>query len=481
MNYCIGIDIGTTATKALAFSEEGAALAQHTAAYPMLHPEADYSEQDPRLLWQAVVECLNAVFDRCRNWTLQGVSFSTAMHSLLPLDAHKRPLGNILIWADNRAGRIADDLRQTEQGRLLFQRTGTPVHAMSPLVKLMWLRQNQADLWANTACFHDIKSFIFNKITNRSLVDYSIASASGLMNLRDKKWEKEALYLAGVSKAQLPILVSPRQVVYFEQGLCPLLRLPAGTPLVIGASDGCLANLGMGALHPGELAVTIGTSGAARCCIPTSHTDPDMRVFCYYLDENRYITGGGTNSGAVVLQWLKDQVLGDEQPFDDFLNQAAQVPPGAGGLLFLPYLLGERAPLWNAALRGAFVGLDIRHGRVHLIRAAMEGVVFQLFTIGEILAERTPLHKIIAGGGFAKNALWLQILADVFQLPVEVPDVMESSALGAVILGRNALGLPAMPQPETGTRYMPDKSLANLYEARVQAFKKSRDMIASTP
>jgi gluconokinase len=464
MKVFIGIDIGTTSTKALAFTPFGSVVAQHAAGYPISHPHPEFSEQNPLTIRDAVLECLNTVLAICnQQYVIEGVAFSTAMHSLIPTDAAGIPLGNMIIWADNRAATLAEALKNTETGRQLFSLTGTPIHAMSPLAKLQWIRSEQPDIWNRTACFHDIKSYIWSYITGESCTDLSIGSAGGLMNLKGKYWEPAALQWIGLDESRLPVLVAPRHTTGFRPAQCPALHLPAGTPLVIGASDGCLANLGMGALDPGVLAVTIGTSGAIRMGIPEAATDPAMRIFCYYLDEGQYITGGGTNSGAIVLQWLKEQVFQDNQSTNAFLNLAAGAPPGAEGLLFHPYLLGERAPFWDARLTGRFDGLGLQHTKAHFIRAAMEGVILHLHLLKTILAEQAPVRNVIAGGGFAQNRLWVQMLADIFQAPVEVPEMVESSALGAVVLGRTALGLPAMPRPAIADIYVPDAGLAGVY------------------
>jgi gluconokinase len=439
----------------------------------MLHPGPDWSEQDPIAVRESALQCLNKVCYDCRSTgKLQGIAISAAMHSLIPVDSQGLPLSNMLIWADNRAATIAEDLRQTEKGRALFQLTGTPVHAMSPLVKLRWIREHQPEIWKKTACFHDIKSFIWTFLFRKNQTDYSLASASGMMNLINKQWESAALDWLQLSDTKLPALVSTGEILAYDSKINPALSIPHGTPIVIGASDGCLANLGAGALEPGVLAVTIGTSGAIRMGIPDPKVDPLMRIFCYYLKEHQYITGGGTNSGAVVLHWLKEQIFRDRQPMENFLNEAASVPPGSEGLLFLPYLLGERAPFWNAHLRGGFEGLSIEHQRPHMIRAAMEGVVYHLRLLGDILAEQGPLKKIIAGGGFAQNRLWVQILADVFQLPVEAPEMVEGSALGAVMLGREALGLEAMEMEGKGEVYLPDAGVSEVYRRQMVAFRR---------
>jgi len=209
---------------------------------------------------------------------------------------------------------------------------------------------------------------------------------------------------------------------------------------VLGASDGCLANLGSGAIVPGTMAVTIGTSGAVRVASAQPFADEQMRTFCYILDKETYIIGGASNNGAVVFEWLKDHFF-DKIDYEDLFKEAAEIPLGSDGLLCLPYLLGERAPLWNSAVRGGFLGLDIYHTPLHFVRAVMEGTLLNLFSIGKVLLENQKVKAIYANGGFAKSKTWVQMLADVFGITVNLNDTVETGSVGAALMGLKALGL----------------------------------------
>jgi gluconokinase len=229
------------------------------------------------------------------------------------------------------------------------------------------------------------------------------------------------------------------------------MNLLADTPFVVGASDGVLSNLGVNAIEPGSLAVTIGTSGAIRTVTDKPVTDPKGRIFCYALTENHWVVGGPVNNGGMIFRWVRDQLGASEietakrlgmDPYEVLTQIAAKVKPGADGLLFHPYLSGERAPLWDANARGSFFGLGLHHKKEHLIRAVLEGVIFNLYTVLLALKELIgEPKKIQATGGFARSQLWRQMMADIFNQELYVPESFESSCLGAAILGLYSLGL----------------------------------------
>jgi gluconokinase len=439
MPFIIGTDIGTTTVKSVAFSLDGTILGSHSVGYPIYHPQPDHSEQDPEEILNATLESLRVVYEMCKSYgALEGVAFSAAMHSLIALDAEGTPLTRALIWADNRSADLADALRHSPDGRLLYHRNGTPIHAMTPACKLLWLRQHQPETFERAAMYLGIKDYVLFHLTGKYLCDYSLASATGLFNIRRLRWDRWTLDLLGLHEGQLPRAVSP----FHTEALLPrqLPELPTGTPLIMGASDGCLANLGSGAMEPGSVAVTIGTSGAVRVSSDKPYTDEQMRTFCYLLDERTYIIGGGTNNGGVVFQWLKDTLFAGWD-HEALFAAAAKVPPGADGLLFMPYLLGERAPLWNSAVRGGFLGLDITHTQAHLARAVMEGILLNMYSIGKVLKEERHLTAIYANGGFARSPEWVQMLADVFGLPVRLNDTVDTGSVGAAMVGLKALGI----------------------------------------
>ncbi|WP_025763770.1 gluconokinase [Dyadobacter tibetensis] len=440
MPYLIGCDIGTTNVKTTAFdAETGAILGTRSHGYEMSHPQAGWSEQDPEAIYQALLTCIRQVCQQdARHGALLGISFSSAMHGVLALDRNGKALTQLIIWADNRSAAIADRLRNSDTGREIYQRNGTPIHAMAPVCKLIWLRQEMPELFARAHKFVAIKEYVIYRLTGKFLVDYSIASATGLFNIHEKKWDIWTLGEIGLPIEKLSTAVSP----YFQQ---PLeegneLGVSAGVPLIMGASDGCLANLGSGSYASDSMTVTIGTSAATRVSASKPYLDPKMRTFCYILDEETYIVGGASNNGAVIFDWLKDTFF-EGSSYETVFDQAIQTPAGADGLMFYPYLLGERAPLWSSSVRGGFTGLDIQHKKGHFVRAVMEGVLLNLYNVAEVLIRKNEVQKIYANGGFAHSNLWVQMLADVFGLPVSLNDTVETGTVGAVMMAMKSLGL----------------------------------------
>jgi len=382
-NVVLAVDIGTTGTKTLAVDESGRVLAEHSVFYPMHAPEPGASEQDPDEIYESVLEGLAAVMRRADLSTddVLCVAMSSFMHSLIALDRDNRPLTRSMTWADQRPAAQAERLNADGTGLSVYLRTGTPIHPMSPFVKLIWLRETRPDLWRRATTFAGIKEYVIHRLFGVWVVDHSLASATGCFNLRKLAWDEEALRLAGVREEQLPRPVPTTRIL---TGLNPAAAERTGldreTPFVVGASDGTLANLGVGALTPGILAVTIGTSGAVRVTADRPSTDPRGRLFCYALTERKWIVGGPVNSGAIAVRWMADRVC-PERPLEEAVEMAASVPPGSDGLMFLPQLAGERA-------QGVLFGLTLRHGSAHLMRAAMEGVLFQIRAVADLVKER---------------------------------------------------------------------------------------------
>lgn len=456
----ISIDIGTTNVKAVAWNDEGYAVAAAERANTTLTPEYGWSEQEPERVFRHTQEVLEAVAPKKNK--VRAVVFSAAMHGLVALDKAGRPLTNFLLWSDLRADSIAKQLRQDGRGMEIYRRTGVPIHAMSPLCKLIWLRKNQLAVFQNTRKFMGIKEFVWHRLTGRYESDLSLASATGLLNIWTNNWDEDALRLAGISAEQLPQLVSP-STTFPATDMLPML--------IIGASDGALANIGSGAMAPGQVAVTIGTSAAIRMVAHEPLVDEKMRTFCYRLDEGRCIVGGASNNGTNALEWLRRHIMQSELDADAFANQALSVQPGSDGLLFLPYLHGERAPLYDAAALGSFQGLSARHTYNNMVRAVMEGVLFNLKIIAEPLETRQPTLTLHAGGGFSKNQAWVQMLADIFQKPVWVNDEgADASVSGAMHLARMVLGMEQSPEQKRGVMVVPNLDHKALYEHSLRKF-----------
>ncbi|GGL89679.1 gluconokinase [Micromonospora yangpuensis] len=440
----IGVDIGTTSTKAVAYDTDGRQLGSHAVGYPLDAPRPGHAEQDFELIHAAVLETVRVVVAGLAR-PVAGLSFSSAMHSLIGLDVHGEPLTPVLTWADSRASGQAERLRAGANALALHRRTGTPVHPMAPLPKLVWYAEQKIRLFEQVAHWVGSKDLVLRRLCGELVTDHSLASGTGLFDIHRLAWDPEALGIAGITEAQLPRLVPTTGVL---PGLTPAAAratgLPAGTPVVVGAGDGPLANLGLGAVRPGVLACSIGTSGALRVMVEQPAVDPLGGVFCYALTERRWVVGGAINNGGIVLGWTGDALAPDlgDQPEEELLALAARAPVGSGGLIMLPYLLSERAPHWSALPRGAYVGLTHGHRREHLIRAALEGVCQQLaLVLRSVQAAGNEVREVRASGGFARSPLWRQMLADALGLPVRFPAGHEGSSFGAALLGMQALGL----------------------------------------
>jgi len=409
----LGLDVGTTSAKAGAFDAGGRCGAHAEVVYPQFAP----GEQDPEVVVDAAMRALEGTGSGT-------VACSTAMHGIVALDEQDRPLTPLLTWADTRAAAQAERLRAEHPD--LHDRTGTPLHPMSPLVKIVWFRECRPEVFAAARRWVGLKELVLHRLTGRWVVDWSVASGTGLLELATLDWCDDALEVAGISRDQLAELVAPDTTV--------------GDGVIAGAGDGPLANLGVGAVHHGVAACSIGTSGALRLMVERPVVDPARRVFCYALTRDRWAVGGAINNGGVVLQWAHE-ALAPELSVTELLDVASTAPAGCDGLLMAPYLQAERAPHWRSGATATYVGLRREHGRAHLVRAALEGVCQQLHLVLDSLESAGQrVHEIRATGGFARSPFWRQLLADVLGRPIGFPEGHEGSGFGAALLGLQALG-----------------------------------------
>ncbi|MBC7565831.1 MAG: gluconokinase, partial [Pedobacter sp.] len=348
MEYILGIDIGTGSTKAVAVGLGGETLSVHQVYYDTKSMQAGFAEQDPEAIWIAFKACLLTFYDKLSTQPL-AISLSSAMHGLILADEHNELLSPMITWADSRSADIAAHIKDSETGKWLYERTGTPIHAMSPLCKIIWFRENQPALFKKLRRFFSIKEYIWYKLFAEFVVDHSIASSTGLFNINSLEWDSQALELAGIYKEQLSTLV---QTDYTRSGLelkDQSLSAFASTKFVIGASDGCLANLGSLATEPGIAALTIGTSGAVRVASRVPILNYPAMTFNYILDKEFFICGGAINNGGSTIKWLLKNIFRESElteiVYAQLFKHISEVEAGSDSLLFLPYLSGERAPL----------------------------------------------------------------------------------------------------------------------------------------
>ncbi len=482
----VGVDVGTTATKAVAVTLDGVVRGEGEAGYSLDEPEPGAAVQDPEAIWEAVGDAVRDAVAGLDPARVAAVSFSSAMHGLLALDAAGDPIGPLLTWADQRAAATARELRSRDGALALHRRTGTPIHPMSPLVKLAWLRRARPSLHAAAHRWGGMKELVLHRATGVLAVDTSCASGTGMLDLAEGRWDEEALGLAGVTTAALPALVAPTDVIgpLRETGW----GLPAGVPVVAGGGDGPLATLGVGAVGAAVAACSIGTSGALRVIVDRPAVDARGRLFCYGLADERWVVGGAVTNGGVVLDWARETLRPDGD-VTELLDLAADVPAGGGphgGLLALPHLLAERAPQWDGAGAGALIGLRRHHGAGHVVRALLEGVCLQLRLVLDAMREAgVEVDEVRATGGFSRSPLWRGILTDVLDLPVAFPAVDQGSAFGAALLGAQGVGLldpgpdallaaaDRVPIEETRS---PGADVA-VYRTRLPLFERAHDVL----
>jgi gluconokinase len=487
MECVITIELGTNAVRVFAFDLSGNLIASMKGSYPTFHTEPDYSEQDPEQMFITMLYVLKNLLNEKiypKKYKVVCICFSASMHSVLAIDKNGVPLGNAITWSDNRGKKEAQKLKNSSLGKTIYTATGTPIHPMSPLIKITWLKNNDKERFSKTSKFLSIKSYIIQQLTGEYFIDYSLASATGLLNIHTLKWETDALKYAGISTDKLtglvPVFYSPGKLLKAYQ---TSLGLPAGVKIIIGSSDGCLATLGAGVWGDGKATITIEDSGAVRIVGKKVLQDEKQRFFNYLLTENCYVSGGPTNNGGVIFEWFAKQFGDFKNPFDiehsmDMLiHEASKVPVGSDGLLFLPYLLGERAPIWNANARGSYFGLNINHERQHFIRATIEGILYEIYSIGKTLEERRTIKSLSINGSFASIPFCAQMIADIFNKPLNVSKHSDSIGLGAFLISAIEMGIYKNLDEAAKTvvlpdSYKPDRQNHNIYNKYFKIFEK---------
>ncbi|GAA4611657.1 gluconokinase [Saccharopolyspora hordei] len=483
----LGIDLGTTATKVVAAGVDAHVLHQTERGYPLRTEEPGEATQDAVQVRDAAVEALA----ECAAWAAEhghevaGLSFSTAMHTLVGLDRSGAPATRAFTWADTRAAEVAARIRSDrDTAAALHRATGTPVHTQSVMVKLAWLTGSRPDLTRDVVRWCALKDFVVADFVGELVTEHSLSSGSGLQGMSTLQWHEPALEVAGVRADQLPELHSPTTTMPLAPRVAAAVGLPTGLPVVLGGGDGPLANLGVGAVQPGVAALSLGTSGALRVTRDKPGVDERCRTFSYALADGLWVVGGAVSNGAVVAQWASEAFGVDVA---DLLDEAAAVPPGADGLIALPYLLGERAPWWEPGLTGSFLGLRRSHGRAEMTRAVVEGVAQQLALVLDAVRDSgAQVHSVRATGGGFRSALWADAIATALGMELGLAEGSGGSGLGAVLLGWRALGEfdsleRAAELVVVGGRATPDEEAARLMARRRVALERIYETLRDLP
>ena len=487
MDCIITIDLGTGAVRVSAFDLNGKVIGSIRASYPTFHTKPDYSEQDPEQIFITMLYVLkNFLIEKIhpKKFKVVSICFSAAMHSVMTTDKNGVPLGNAIVWSDNRAKKESHDLKASPLGKILYNSTGTPIHPMSPLNKITWMKNHDKERFKQSHKFLSIKTYIIQQLTGEYVIDYSLASATGLLNIHTLQWEIDALKHAGITPDKLPTLVPVfYSTAKLRKEYQTSLGLNTKVKIIAGSSDGCLATLGGGIWGEGKATITIEDSGAVRVMGKKVLKDEKQRFFNYLLTEDNYVSGGPTNNGGVIFEWFAKQFGDFKRAFDledcmeDLIAEAAKVPVGSAGLLFLPYLQGERAPIWNANAKGVYFGLNIKHERQHFVRATIEGILYAIYSIGKTLEEHRTINSLCVNGRFVAFPFWSQMIADIFNKPVNTKNNSDSVAVGAFLLAATELGIyknldEAAKTVELPERYNPKKSHHAIHRKHYAIFER---------
>jgi xylulokinase len=458
LTVLVGIDVGTTGVKAIAVAPDGEVVARAERAYPLSTPRPLWSEQDPQDWWAASEAALAEV---SAGRDVRGIGLSGQMHGLVCLDAAGEVIRPAILWNDQRTAAECAEIEERIGLERLIALTGNRALTGFTAPKLLWLRRHEPDAYARIARIMLPKDYVRLRLTGEWAIDAADASGTLLLDVANRRWSDEVLDALELPREWLPpVLESPA-----VSG-----ATPRGTPVAAGAGDQAAAALGVGVDRPGRVSVVLGTSGVVFAALPGYEPDPLARVhvFCHALPDTWHAMGVML-SAAGSLQWFRDRFAPDV-PFGTLVEEAERWGPGAEGLLFLPYLQGERTPHADPDARGAFVGLQLRHDRGALTRSVLEGVAFGLRDSLDLLTALgvAPAVGRVSGGG-SRGSLWLRIVASALGLPLETTAADEGSAYGAALLGGVAGGVFAdareavaacvrprdtiAPDPEWAARY----------------------------
>ncbi len=481
----LGIDLGTGSVKALIVDRaDGRALGEASVDYPIDRPEPGTAEQSPEAWWRATVDAVHRALTNSGHPTIEAIGLSGQMHGTVTLDAAHRPNGPAIIWADQRSAREAREIEE-RLGDELLDISGSRIAPGFQAATLRWLQRHRPECWATTRHILLPKDYLRLRLTGELTTEPSDAAGALLFDIQTRDWSSKLLDAAGVGREQLPPIVpSSASSGRLTRDAAMALGLPPGIPVAGGAADAPAAALGAGMIAPGDLMITLSSGAQVYTPLDAPLVDRLGRLHTLAApfepgEGPLWYAMGATLNAGLAYRWLRGLLFDhpDESTFDRMNDLAATASPGANGLLFLPYLAGERTPHLDPDARGAFIGLDARHGRGELVRATLEGVSFALFDAWQVLQETTganPAVITLAGGG-SRSKVWRQILADLFGLPVRTLRGGNQSALGAAMFAAACTGDDVTDLVNRWVRYEavspPDSNGHNRYRALFSIFR----------
>ncbi len=456
MAYLLGIDVGTTGTRALLVDERGQVVAGATEEYPLYTPRPLWAEQDPADWWRATMDAIHKVVQKSgiASGDIIGVGLTGQMHGVVLLDEKNEVLRPALIWCDQRSQAQCDWITERVGAERLIELTCNPALTGFSAPKILWVRDNEPETFTRVRRFLLPKDYIRFKLTGEFASEVSDASGTSLFDVRQRRWSDEVLAALGLKRSILPeVLESPVISGHVTRDAARRTGLPEGAPVVGGGGDQAAGGVGNGVVEPGVVSSTIGSSGVVFAFTEEPRLDPKgrMQTFCHAVPGKWHVMGV-TQGAGLSLRWFRDHCSGAEMvvgqntgrdPYELLTEEASLAEPGSEGLIFLPYLMGERAPHLDPNAKGVFFGLTGRHVRQHMVRAVLEGVAYSLRDSLEIIVTEmgNPVTQVRASGGGGRSALWRQIQADVFGTEMVTINATEGPAYGAALLAAVGAGV----------------------------------------
>lgn len=448
-SYCfMGVDVGTTGVKAILCDDSGKCLGEAYSEHPLICTRPGWAEQDPEVWWQSLILVVRELFhsSRVESSCVRALAVTSQQPSPVFLDSEGRVLCHSLIWMDRRATSECTDLVNQLGMTRLYHTTGLRPDAMYGIYKAMWLKSESPDVYSRVRYILQPKDFVNYRLTGETASDYATSAAMQALELGALRWSEEILSASGICGSLMPPLYHCTRVLgSVSSAAAALLGLSTETQVVVSAGDTTLSALGCGVVRPGDAAIVIGTSSDVVACAERPILDEGHRIGCYpYVIPGLYLGIAGANSSGIALRWLRDQLLSVEGrtiSYDDLTAEASRAPAGCDGLIFLPYLSGERSPVYDPNARGVYAGISLIHTRSHFVRAVMEGVALSIHDRLLIMRalEVKPERLLLSGGG-SKSPLWRQIVTDMVGIPTHRMDIGDSALLGAVMVAAVGAG-----------------------------------------
>jgi xylulokinase len=440
----LGIDVGTGGTRAVLIDTHGRVIGSATSEHaPMSSPHIGWAEQSPDDWWRAACQAIQVCLSRTSTSAseISAIGLTGQMHGLVLLDANDQVVRPALIWCDQRTEEECREITKQVGAARLIELTANPALTGFTLPKIWWVRKHEPENWTRVRSLMLPKDYIRFRLTGARAIDVADASGTLMFDVVHRRWSQPMLDVSKLDEALLPRVFESQEVSgKVNDTGAKQSGLHAGIPVVTGAGDQAAGAVGMGIVKPGAVSATIGTSGVVFAATSGPVLEPKGRIhfFCHAIP-NRWHVMGVTQGAGLSLRWFRDQFGSGEDDgrdsYERLSDEASKTPPGADGLLWAPYLMGERTPHLDPTARGALVGITAQHTRAHVIRAILEGVAFSLRDSLTLFREiGVPVESIRLGGGGARSPLWQQIQADIYGMPVELIEADEGGAYGAAIL-----------------------------------------------